>query len=406
VATEGDVIFEWSENAARARTTVLKVVGLTKCLLCSEVCFLQGNGSFVEDFVSANECCALLSGSSSSLNPDMSVVDAISDRSLLPAVRVSSTRSLFVLKQTTIVWDTKVEMADASSSSSSSASSLTSWAVVGSQSAVAFPFQIVTVMSFGDSISKEMLELLQNNKCFIPAPDFDEYAAAVSLVHNMSGPRPPWMTHLSKASQSDWMAAFHTNNTEQKPAYMTMKAKPDAGKGKEEKEEYENDDDDLRFAQSVGSSLRGEQHAIALEDMGERANLLATKKPGLRSSISDVSTIKAGAKSDPKGVVMFLCFLLEKQNKLKKIYIVYFANERTLLSWLSVATFLAVSAVRYTFAKITFVVFFISNLEKFVDDENERFSAGRHSNGSIRHDGGVVFARKISSETCRDKRRL
>ncbi len=53
---------------------------------------------------------------------------------------------------------------------------------------------------------------------------------------------------------------------------------------------------------------------------------------------------------------LFVC-LFGFDHKKKKVY---FANERTLLSWLSVATFLAVSAVRFggkRKTKCDFVIF-------------------------------------------------
>jgi uncharacterized membrane protein YidH (DUF202 family) len=267
----------------------------------------KGNGSFVEEFISSGEFCSVLSGVGG--RSDSSAASVVRSENLLPCVRVSSIRSAFFRSDVSVVWDAGLEMADASESSV--VSSVSQWCSVGSQGAHPFPYHTVTVTTSEEAIPKDLMELFQSNKCFVSVPDFDEYVTAVALVHSLLQPKPVWLEKLAKDVQRDWVVALHSNHLEQKPGWLTTKN----SKGKEEEEDFDDD-----FAQSVGESLTS---AVPLETMGEEMLLLRAKKT---EPLIERDAIKEGLKSDPK---------------------VVFANERTLLSWLSVATFLAVSSVRF-----------------------------------------------------------
>ncbi len=165
--------------------------------------------------------------------------------------------------------------------------------MVGSREAIAFPYHLVSVTSVDETLPKELLDLLQTKKCFISAPDFDEYVTAVAMTHSPSGPRPPWMEVLFKNAQTDWMAALHSNNVEERPAWLKK------GKGKEDADEDEHD-----FANLLKSSLSSS--SIPLNDMEsssaeDSSSLLLVERSFTKKEIETSSAIKAGAKTDPKG---------------------------------------------------------------------------------------------------------
>ncbi len=75
---------------------------------------MKANGSVLEEFLSSGQCSALLSGDLGTVDvSDLSVADAVNQDSLIPSVRCSSRRSLFVGGNVSVVYDASISFASA-----------------------------------------------------------------------------------------------------------------------------------------------------------------------------------------------------------------------------------------------------------------------------------------------------
>jgi uncharacterized membrane protein YidH (DUF202 family) len=162
----------------------------------------------------------------------------------------------------------------------------------GKKTAVAFPFQVVRLVRSGPGAQvPEALKAALDT--LVPAPGFSEFAAGGSMLLQAGSAR--WDDALKGTTEGDWLASLR----------FTRLA--------------------MRGSGGVAGSMQPE--AFDVDEESEGAALLSGDKKeaqGVGEGLAGIK-LKASAALDPK---------------------TYWANERTLLSWLQLAIFLCVSSAQ------------------------------------------------------------
>lgn len=327
--TSTSVFLEWS---GLANVAVVNVVA-------------DDGSSHTREVISAKDAQEILSGKKKA--PQV-------PKSYTPCVQVSSERSTFLhMKHSDVVitWDSEMVLSDVKNSAvRKKRPNMKSWS--DESKGFLFPFEVVTITMYeGATIPKDLIRLFQSS-LFIAAPNFDELCACVALLGKSSSTlqEPMWVETVRKAIQEDWMSALHPVNVgsvgslsksnkkekseESPPATRkSLEIKIEAPiptsmshEGIEEFElsEHSADEEAPLVTSPLSKRGRGGTETTAFKCWESvRSWIPCAKRKGMNLDDISEQPVKSSTRADPKA---------------------YWANERTLLSWMSLAIFMGISA--------------------------------------------------------------
>lgn len=225
------------------------------------------------------------------------------------AYRVTSRRKHLVHtknKDVVLTWDSDMFLSKATPPPLKKKSvSMLSWTEC--DQSLLFPFSVVTITAFNDAtISKDLLKILEGGT-LIHVPGFDEHCAAVAMF-DKGVEQPVWQALVDDALKNDWMHVMNPKNQRLPASKLSDELVEEV---------------DLLQGLNLGAVESPDPSEIEGDE--EDTPLVPLSPDGRKKRARLVeSASKDAVKQDPKS---------------------HWANERTLLSWMSLAIFIGISAV-------------------------------------------------------------